>query len=252
MNRVFDPQTEKEHLLEIYGIQRSRSQSLEAASSKGAVTSTVRGILYDAMRCVIVGFDYEARELLGKAVEWLGYAIEAGEKPYFQYGTEALRHENLAICNWLLTNEHDQRNLNEAVRYEELYENSTKPDKVAASIVLPVYIDARHYTEALVLFEKYWGQKRPANVKRMTGEGGMSYIIAASKLRNEYTAEQVHLAGESFLRANMAKFLQGHYITAARWLKILHWNDVPNPSSAFETVRRCYDYLPGVERPEFS
>ncbi len=81
------------------------------------------------------------------------------------------------------------------------------------------------------------------------GEGGFCYALAAHKLRGEYSVEDVQVGGEYFLKRNVPEFIQYDYERLARWLKILHWNDEPTRLSAFETVRKCFDYLPGVERP---
>ena len=61
-------------------------------------------LLRDGIRCCLVGFFEVGNALLVKARRWYEAAIEECEIPrhYFHGGTESSRHENLALCNWLI------------------------------------------------------------------------------------------------------------------------------------------------------
>ena len=53
-----------------------------------------------------------------------------------------------------------------------------------------------------------------------------------------------------FLKMHVDNWLvDGHWDTAAEWMKIIHWNDAEPPISAKQALLKCYDYLPGRERP---
>jgi ribosomal protein L30/L7E len=210
-------------------------------------------MLNTAVHCILVRFDDEARELLRKVKEWLEYAIGIREVPgnYFHGGTEATRHKELALCNWLLSDCHDRENLAASVHWRDIYfAEDTRPIKADVAPTLPLYLDAGKYMEALGLFGRLWGPKRPTNVKRIRGEAGMSYVIAATKVRHEYSEDDVKASLNNFLSHQVPEFLDhGNYQAMARWLKIAFWNENPQRLSAFETVRKCYDYLPNVVRP---
>jgi hypothetical protein len=248
----FEPENVKRQLLSETGVEYFLARSLDDAAASRALTRGADMRIVEGVRCVLVDFNDEARELLYKAKEWLEHAIATEEKPrhYFRYGTEAGRHENLALCNWLLSDLDDHENLNAAVSFGALYNADNPPNKEAVAIELPVYIDARCYDEALALYERHWGAKKPTGLKSIKGEAAMSYVIAAAHVRREYSDEEVSSAIDGFLRHKVPDFLEhGGYPYLARWLKIAHWSDNPQRLSAFETVRRCYDYLPNVARP---
>lgn len=253
MSEVFNIERERELLRGPVGFAHYLGWSFEESVCDRSLSQSGTMLLGMAVNCVLVGFDNEARELLRKAKEWLENAIGSQERPrqYFPGGTEALRHQDLALCNWLLNDMDDRENLDAAVRNKELYYGTEKQDRISISIILPVYIDAGRYEQALSLFEQYWGNKRPANVNRIRGEAAMSYVLAAASLHNVYSDDEVQAAFKSFLTHKVPDFLDhGNYPAVARWLKIAFWNDNPARTSAFETVRKCYDYLPNVVRRE--
>jgi hypothetical protein len=249
----FVPAKIKQQIFGPVGINYYRAKLLHETAEKRAVANVADGMLSEAIRCILVDLDNEARELLRKAKEWLEYAIGANEKPprdYYHGGTEAIRHENLALCNWLLSDLHDQEDLYSAVRNHEIFDAESRLLKASAAIVLPVYIDSARYELALGLFQRYWPGKHPTNPKHVRGEAAMSYVIAATKLRHEYSDNDVKAGLDNFLGHQVPKFLDhGGYTYLARWLKIAFWNDNSQRLSAFETVRKCYDYLPNVVRP---
>jgi hypothetical protein len=249
---TFDPEQVRLQLRGPVGIDYYRPKQLQEVANDRSLSGTSDGILITGIRCILVGFDTDARELLRKAKQWLEHAIEAEEQPrhYFRYGTEATRHENLALCNWLLDDLDDRDNLDAGINFGALYNAEYPTSKEAAAIELPVYVDARRYDEALALYERHWGANKPSRPKSVKSEAAMAYIIAATNSRGEFSDEDVQVAADGFLRRNIPEFLErGGYPYLARWLKIVHWNDRPVRSRAFETVRRCSDYLPNVERP---
>ncbi len=242
----FDADNVKAHLRGESGLAQYYSLSLPAEERKREVALAAASMMRAAVRCVLVELDFDARMLLEKAKEWLEFAIQRQEKNpgYCVNGTDAWRHEMLAMCNWLATDVDDQANLKEAVGFNELYYNSNQLTKSAVTAILPTYVDARRNAQAIEIYEETWEGKRPTSVERTTSESTLAYIIATAKRRGEFTSAQAAAAGRSFLRAQAAKLLtNGGEVRLARWLKILHWNDNPQRQSAYETVRRCHEYL---------
>ena len=254
MSEVFDIERERALLCGPIGFEHYIGWSFEEAVGNHALSRSGQMLVGLAVNCIAVGFDNEALGLLQKAKKWLEHAIATEEKPnhYFKYGTEASRHENLALCNWLLNNRHDQENLDAAVSFGALYNAENAPTKDSAAIELPVYIDAGHFDDALTFSTRLWGAKKPSRLRGIKSEAAACYVLAAARIHDEYSDEQVRAAIEGFLRHQVPDFLKrGAYPYLARWLKIAHWNDNEHRLKAYETVRRCYDYLPDVVRPSF-
>jgi hypothetical protein len=235
------------------GVKYYRAKSLGVAAERRNIAVVADGMLSEAIRCLLVEYDNEARELLRISKEWLEFAIGIKEKPpnsYFHGGTEASRHENLALCNWLLKDSHDSVNLDAAVRNEELYQCQNKLSKTSIEMSLRLFIDAGAFANAITIFERTWPGKPPANPARVCGEAAMSYVVAAAKVRNAYSDDKVRASFEHFLRCRVPKFLNhGGYSYLVRWLKIAFWNDNPNRASAFDTARKCFSYLPARAHP---
>jgi hypothetical protein len=78
----------------------------------------------------------------------------------------------------------------------------------------------------------------------------MAYIRAKQALGIEYTQVAAAKALNAFLARCVPEWLsRGHFTTVARWMKIAHWQPGSDPVA---TILRCYDYLPGLNPPDYS
>ncbi len=252
----FDPLESRKILDGPIGFQRYLAKDLKTEQGYSAVGNCAGGMLTAAIDCILVGYRASARKLLSKCKTWYEYAIERDEKPrgYESWATEAMRYRSVALCNWLLCDVDDLENSKKAVGCWESY-NAEHPDfdKAETSIVLPEYIDARAYKEALAFFDTTPGMNKPASPARVKTEGQMSYVIAAMHERKEYTFEEVTGALGKFLKRSAARLLaDGQSAAVARWMKIAHFNEVSHPLPAEEALLKVYDYLPNVEFPGYA
>lgn len=253
--RPFNPLQERKYLDETVGIQRYRMKNRDEEEAYHAVGRTASSMLTKGIECLLVGYRNAAKELLSKAKEWLEYAIETNEHPkgYERHSTEARRHLELALCNWLLYGVHDVENLTTTIEHNESY-NTHHPDfdKTETSYLLSEYIDARAYKKALALFEATPGTIKPPSAGQAKTEGQMSYAIAAMRERGEFTIEEVSDALEKFFRRTIGVMLrEGQSPAVARWMKIAYFNETSNPLEPEAALLKCYDFLPGVEFPGF-
>lgn len=227
--RPFIPLQVREILHGPVGIDYELSCDLQEYADLRAVGNCADGMLPTGIKCILVGYRDAAKELLTKCKTWYEYAIETEEKPkgYVRGFTEATRHGNLALSNWLLSGSDDLENQRKSVEYS--IEHDLRPDqidKTSTSIVLPEYIDGRAYAAALSLFEATPGMKKPASPGQVRTEGQMSYLIAAMHERKEYSLEEVTEALSKFLNRSVARLLgEGQSAAVARWMKIAHVNE---------------------------
>jgi len=248
---LFNPHKTREHLDAIYGVPLHRSRNIEEVAEINALGSHASSMISSAIRCILVGYDDVGHELLAKSKLWAEEAIKKDE-PQAQDippGEDFIIHEELALCNWLLSGKHDEENSRAGVRNSSLYYSGCKKDKVSIALAISAYIDAFAYEATLELIESTPGLKQPSSAKRVSGPAGMSYIIAAHHVRDEYSADEVQAALQKFLQRKMCEWVHGHYSTLARWLKIAYFNESETPLTPKETLLKAYDYLLDAEYP---
>ena len=253
LNR-FDPERERELLLNpVGGYEWSLKHRLENSQACGGLRSSADFDLGTAIECLLVGFDEPARRLLEQATEWVQVAIETDERPerYFPDATEASRFETLALCKWLLFNQHDADSLRHFVATMDQCINAEKRlDKIDISLGIAAYVDAGAFERTLEIFARTPGLSAPKSLAPRS-EAQMAYILARHHLGLEYTAEDVQMATTKFLSRNINTWLtEGHAVRAAQWLKVLQWNDTDRFLSAKQVLLKAYDYLPGVCSPD--
>ena len=119
-------------------------------------------------------------------------------------------------------------------------------DNTEIQFTLPLYLEAEAYQRVIEIFEQS-AIKPPKSLKQIRGEGTMSYVMARSRLTGNPAPLEVQDALHIFFKRQVPYWLgHGQYSTAARWMKIAFWQPGREPIA---TVLRCYDYLPGLERP---
>jgi hypothetical protein len=253
MGKKFDPQGIRERLLGATGYAWTLGHRFEESQAIGALGNHAGSDLGVAIQCLLVGFEDPARRLLERAAEWVQIAVATRERPsrYFPGGTEAIWFETLALSNWLLSNRHDTESYRRFAEHQDrcLTNRSVARNKTEVSFALPSYVDAGMYERALQIFEATPGLA-PPTASTIQGEARMSYVVSRHRLGLQYSSTEFEAMATKFLRRNIDAWLgDGHWSSAARWMKIIHWNGAEPPISAKEALLKCYDYLPGRERP---
>ena len=256
MGKNFDPVQKRGLLLHPrIGYEWSLESSFEKMKDAHALGSVASSDVCDAIYCLLVGLDEPAIRLLKKALEWVTAAIEVSERPkvYFPGGTESSRYETLALCSWLLFERHDSESLVKFVEFDRKYVNSQKRQyKPEVCLRIVGYLDAGAYERILEIFEMTPGLS-PPKASPPRNEAQMAYVLARHHLGIEYTREDVEVSTRKFLRRNIDSWLaDGLSERAARWLKVLHWNDTDRSMSAKQVILNAYAYLPGRTPPSSS
>ncbi len=243
---TFDPKETKRYL-KSFTIAHYRECSMADAKEHAALNGTGWGMTICGVECLLVGFFDIGQELLLKARIFVRASIEHKEEPYF---TEHDRLHDFALLNWLVARSHDLKSLKAAVGLKERW-FSDQPTvlKTEVQAALPGYLDAEEYETLMRRYEGA-GLTKPANLRRIQGEGTLCYVIARERLGLEYTTEEIEAAIDRFLNRRIPQWLggDGHWTGAARWMKLAFWKKGDDPIA---TVLRCYDYLPGLKPPKY-
>jgi len=248
----FDPDTSREMLLGPVGIRYYLSADFDSLRTDRALGGSADGALLKAIECVLVAFDEPAVWLLEKAKGWLEAAIAMDERPnrYDRNFTEAQRHEDVAQCNWLLTGVHDAENHRRAIAFQDSYRGDTAWDEQDIDCCLADYYEAREHARVCEIFEGVPGIARP-DLPDVKGEGSMAYVMCLHQLGRGYSDAEVQSATERFLKRSVPGWLdRGQFPTVARWMKLAYWRGEESRQAAWQSLLRCYDFLPGVNRPE--
>jgi hypothetical protein len=251
MSTVFDPIEERGLLDSDTGYEWSLARTFEEVESKKALTHVANANLVKAIRCILVGYDEPAGRLARRAQEWLTIAVQKDEQTHrFPIAYKAQRHFDLALCAWLLRGECDEDNLRLFVEIKnQHYALQGDLDKVDVSFGAVNFLDAGDDRATLDLLLQA-GIGPPSSFSAIRTEGQMAYVICRKRLGEAYQDEDVDSALAAFLKRGVnAWLIDGHYMRAALWMKAAHWGQ-GGPLTPQETVRKAYDYLAGVARPE--
>ncbi len=243
--QVFDPEAWRRVLDDPdTGYRWSLAHDYEKSAANSVSGHVADANIGEAISCLLVGYDGPGEQLLVHARHWLRLAIANEERShaYAQYATEAERYLNLATCNWLLEDRNDLESVQAYLTCRRHLSSIHGPSKYI-SFVLPNYVDAGAFREALALFEA--SPLKPApSLSRIVSEGQMCYVLCRHLLGEAYSAPEVAAALRRFLdRAINHWLLDGHWATAAKWMKIVHWNGHEHELTARQALLKCYDYL---------
>lgn len=246
--RTFDPLLIREMLDGGTGYRFFLNFDLNETKRNGGLASAASAYLNLAVKCVLVGRDAAAEQLLIRAFDWLTIAITEHERPraYGVDGTEAERYLSLAMCNWLLNSMHDIEDLNRFVEHEDRFLIGSKigRDKSNVSLTLIGYVDAGAYQQALERFANA-GLPVPESLDSIRSDGQMCYVICRRRQGQEYSEAEVKAASEKFLKRSVNGWLSdGHFLRMAEWMKVVHWQEGKAALSPNEAVLKCYEYLP--------
>ena len=174
--------------------------ALKRASGLGG---SADAFLNMAVQCLLVGYDDAATKLIERAITWLNLAIHESERPrdYARGFSEATRYQNLEMGNWLLRGKHNEEYANQFVGHMDRYllESDSGQDKTGVSLILPGYLGAGAFQQAL---DRFAGARLfvPRSLSAIRNEGQMCYVFCRHAIRQEYSKEEVVVASERFLR----------------------------------------------------
>jgi hypothetical protein len=255
---TFDPANERRSLLGDCGYEFDLARNIDQARDVGGRGSSAHAFLGTAIQCLLNGLDEPAFQLLKKAKQWISVALAEKEIPkrylhderYSPDGEAALRYQTLALVNWLLCDQHDAESYRHFVEHQDRFWSSqVRKDKVSASSLLPVYVDAREYRGALQLFTSS-GLTVAKSRNLIRNEGQMAYVLCLYQLGEDFTKTEVDSITGKFLDSNVDGWLaNGHFVRAAEWMKIVYWREGNAGMSAKDALLKCYDHLPDCSRP---
>ena len=146
---------------------------------------------------------------------------------------------------------HDGDSFRRFVEHEDLWLANSKSgkDNAVISMVLPTYVDAGAFERALEIFHST-PRLSPPTSPTVRGEAAMAYVVCQYRLGLQYSKVEFETIAGRFLKMHVDQWLaDGHWDTAAEWMKIVHWNHADPPITAKQALLKCYDYLPGREPP---
>jgi hypothetical protein len=255
----FNPDHERRFLSGDCGFEFDLVADIDQAKTTGGRGSSSHAFLGTAIRCLLNRLDEPAFQLLKKAQRWVSLALAEEEIPkrflhderYSPYGEAALRHQTLALINWLLNDQHDAENYRRFVECEDRFLGNSEvaKDKVNVSLLLPIYVDAGAYQKALQLFASS-GLTAPKSLGSVRNESQMAYVLCRYRLSEDFAETEVKLATCKFLNSNVDSWLtSGHFVRTAEWMKIVHWREGKSDISAKDALLKCYDHLSDCSRP---
>jgi hypothetical protein len=240
------------------GYPRLLAKGIDKSSAVNGLTGSAESMLNDGIRCLLVGLDSPAEQVLAKAAAWLQQAIERAERDpgYSANETEARRHAGLALCNWLLHDRQDQDNLEQAVVYLDRYLADVPEENLegALGMAAQIYMDAGAYSRIICQCEHRDLYPLPpddlllseiqSGNEEFGGDAGlMSHVLAQHRLGLRYTDDLSSAAVRLFLPAFLENVLDLLFFEhVARWLKITQWRAGAG-LSARDALLKCYGYL---------
>jgi len=250
----FDPAHERQILTGDCGYEFDLAADFEQAKTVGGRGSSAHAFLGMAIRCLLQGLTEQASQLLKKSAHWVTIALAESEIPkrylhderYSPDGEAALRYRTLALCNWLLHDQHDTASFWRFVESEDrfLAVSAAGKNKANVSLLLPTYVDAGAYQRALQLFASTSGLSAPKILGSIRNEGQMSYVLCRYWLGQEYAEGEVTIAVKKFLDRNVDRWLNnGHFVRAGEWMKIVYWQEGNAGVSAKDALLKCYQHL---------
>ncbi|WP_309623119.1 hypothetical protein [Novosphingobium sp.] len=248
----FSVEERKRRLADITGLSFQNDKDKEEYASLGALDSASDHTLTVAIYCIFVGYHEDARRLLERAHDWISTSIMTNEiNPNFHdpHASEAARFSNFATCKWLLDLGGASAVQSQCLDELRIYYNDRDNVRGKLSVILSFhdYLDAKAYAEGLELCERT-GIASPASLSAIRNEAQMGRVLCEHALGRKHSAEKVDSALHMFLKRSVNTWLlDGHSTRAAQWMKLAHWRDGGELSS-FETVLKCFDYLPAESR----
>lgn len=225
-------------------LRRAYEQDFERAASNNALWNISSGMTKNAVKCILVDLQEDARKLLSKAKQWMLGAIETQEKTKgFEETSNKFHRQLFSTIQWLHDGVHDQENLR-IWRDEALQTFRNHPDWIPTanlSLEAVTFINAGAHEEFIAL-------AAPAGIDSIKCSGAnekqMALTLAAKALTQKFPEEKVKGTVQKFLDNNVGKWLNdGHAVRAAEWMKVIYWKRGEAGISPFDAVRKCLDHV---------
>ncbi len=246
---MFDPVKKRESLESpALGYRRSLQRPVEHGVARGC------SAVNNACACCFCGLDEGTRLLAEFSQRLLTEADQLGRIASHSPHNRGHAFRSLALSHWLLTGEDDYQSLEaSALEYWDGHNvEGLQPDGHILDSYLPYYLFAEHYEYVSLMYEHFTKGKEPKRLKTVRTSRVAAYVWAQYKLgRDGYNRETAEQAAKSYLDKKLGESLlgRGHFSRAAIWLKILYWNDIENPPSPRDVLRKAYDHMPEVTKP---
>jgi len=211
-------------------------------ATAGIVTNFAEAFSTKAIKCLMVGMEREALELLANSNECMTMALDraaAGEVTEMEY----MSHFCHAICRWLIG---PPALAHDLTRAYQLLTNSREMTLARARVhydkrswVLPLWLSASRSAECVALYEQS-GAKYPPPRRRQHTEAEMAYLLARERLHPTLPKPEVTEQLQAFLRDQVPTFMKyGRYDRFALWVKIATRAEAGAPARA--AVREIAD-----------
>lgn len=227
----------------------------EPESPMGNVAISDLGTVISA---VLVGLYDELAPLIPRAVDWLEKAIARDES--FGSNHDFCRYQlfhGKAMALWM----RDRVNaVEEWQAARQALKTASQQDGVYGRTAIKTdYLDdylvlcyqAEQYEEGIAEYEKYHGAEA-LSLKKTLPPRKIAYALCLHEARRQFDPDELFQAGRAMLKSYVqdAWLDHGHYMSAAKWLKIIYWHRDRSLTPP-QTILKAYEYTPDVPRPAF-
>jgi hypothetical protein len=244
---VFSVARTRRHMSGPYGMVTSHlAHDFESEKQLKCLANCAESFLSTGVQCVLVGLDEQADQVIQKSRDWFTTAIELPEESSWAWG-RGLQFVFLALCNWLLNNQHDAVSLGRASELLEAGLTTSSTDDNSRTIgliaLLWVCLEVGDYARIERLGEQYKVYPPPPADRLLQVEtrgGTFCRVLARHKLGMDYTAEQIAAflgVFEPYFSRSLLEELA--FTGLAQFMKVLHWRGEITPPSAKDAVRLC-------------
>ena len=252
----FDLNHEREKLHGHLGYSFDLKSDEARAITKGSRGNHASAFLGTAIRCLLVGLDVPATDLLRKAKAWAEAAVYEREVPK-AFGDALPKvvdrclsqyYCTQALVNWLMEDRHDAMSYAGFVRHKDAFlaASGMRSNRAEVSLSLVAYVDAQTYQRALELWNAgRW--KAPRTPAAARSEPAIANVFCRHKLGEAFSEAEVEGAAARFLDTRIAQWLgEGDYHRAGQWAKVIYWRTGQHSLPAKAALLKCHDHLPNA------
>ena len=264
MQPTFDPVRKRKFWLDFNLAYETRFEPDEIPTKGQAIyVSTMTNSLITAY---LLGLADRVQPTLKAIVSWM----ESRPEPDIHLFNESCEHwrdgwyalyvwrRTLGLCKWLCGIDGAERALDKALHAERDAWEKARPEDAARDFHLRWEALSEHLALALAAQNPLAGLyfRTAAGITQVSAEHPTLLFMgqwACLNLHVENKRDATFIDGAAkMLRSTLWPELlsAGRQTEAALWLKAFYW-DSGATRSAEQTIARAYDFLPGVERPDF-
>ena len=237
------------------------------APDKGRLGQTLylSAKLHSFVEAYLVGLADDARPILEKMIHWMETHPEdepiqhSKDFGHWRAGWDDLfaRRRTLGLCKWLSRGDPAERDFAGALEAEWHGWTAVSPHDAALERSEFEYNMPLYLAVALAAKQPAWGLKflEATGLKEPFeehvpmiefGKWACRHLAGGGQRNPEFIGR-----GAEMLRAAPSDFFTGDRIVeAALWLKAIYWDSGVVRTSE-QTIAKAYDFMPGVERPDF-